>query len=138
MLIWGGIGIVLISVLIYFIFHLLGLTFKDGWSTELIYASVIRLAILGFLGYLLGFSLKILKSYMHIKEHYHHRFRIANSMASFVESANNKDHRDIILTKLIESVMEFGSSGMINNDDEKNSKISIDNLAGFINSIKSS
>jgi hypothetical protein len=58
-------------------------------------------------------------------------------MAAFVESANEKNQCDIILTKLIDSVAEFGNSGLISGDDENTSKVTIDNLSSSLGALKS-
>jgi hypothetical protein len=57
-------------------------------------------------------------------------------MAAFVESASDKSQRDIILTKLVDSVSNFGCSGIITGDDDSNSKITIENLTGALNTLK--
>jgi hypothetical protein len=134
--IWGGITLLLVLVFISFIGYMLRVKLPESWTWQIIYYSIIRAAILGFIGTLLAFSLKILKSHLHMREHNLHRERIANSMSAFAESAMNKDQRDIILLKLVESVADFGNSGMIGKDDDNNSKVSIENITRTISALK--
>lgn len=134
--IWGSIVIGLVLIFVGFIIYMLKVKLPEQWTWQVIYYSVIRAAILGFIGTLMAFSLRILKSHLHMREHNLHRERIANSMSAFAESATNKDQRDIILSKLVESVAEFGNSGMLSNDDDNNSKVSIDNITRTISAIK--
>lgn len=134
--IWGGISIGLIVIFIGFVIYILRVDLPSVWTWQVIYYSAIRAAIIGFIGTLMAFSLKILKSHLHMREHNLHRERIANSMAAFAESATNKDQRDIILSKLIESVANFGNSGMIDRDEDNNSKVSIDNITRTISALK--
>jgi len=134
--IWGGISIGLIIIFVGVIIYMLKIKLPNEWTWQVIYYSVIRAAIIGFVGTLMAFSLKILKSHLHMREHNLHRERIANSMAAFSESAMNKDQRDIILSKLVESVANFGNSGMINKDEDGNSKVTIDNITRTLSAIK--
>lgn len=136
--IWGGItiGLIILFALVVIGFMLYA-KLPEEWTWKVIYYSALRLTIIGFIGTLLAFSLKILKSHLHMKEHNLHRQRIANSMASFAESASNKEQRDLILSRLIDSVATFGNSGMIGSDDEGNSKITIDNITRTLSAIKS-
>ena len=136
--IWGGINISLIAIFILSIFFMLVYEPSDPWTWKVIYYSALRIAILGFIGTLLAFSLRILRSHLHMREHNLHRKRIANSMAAFAESATSKEQRDLILSRLVDSVATFGNSGMISNDDDGNSKITIDNITRTLSAFKSS
>ena len=124
--IWGTITGVLIVSFFISIYCMFQVKPSVTWDWTMIYYTVLRLTFLGFIGTLLAFSLKTLKSYMHMKEHNLHRQRIANSMAAFAESATTKEQRDLILSRLVDSVATFGSSGMLGNDEDGNSKITID------------
>jgi len=86
---------------------------------------------------IIGFSLKMLRANLHMHQHNLHRKRIANSMASFAESAMNSEQRDLILSQLVESVSNFGTSGMINKDSDK-SGISIDSITKTVSNLKES
>ncbi len=133
--IWGGISIGLVLAFVALIIYILRITLPD-WSWQVIYYSVIRAATIGFVGTLMAFSLKMLKSHLHMREHNLHRQRISNSMSSFAESATNKDQRDLILSKLVESVANFGNSGMIDNHDDSSSRLTVDNISRTVSAIK--
>lgn len=134
--IWGGITIGLIVTFVLFILYLLlGVTLPEEWNWTIIYLSVIRLGILGLISTIIGFSLKMLRANLHMHQHNLHRKRIANSMASFAESAMNSDQRDLILSQLVESVSNFGTSGMIGKDGDK-SGISIDSITKTVSNLK--
>ena len=135
-IVWGCITIFLVIIFSISVICMLNANLPDQWTWKMIYFSGLRIAILGFIGTLLAFSLKMLKSYLHMKEHNLHRQRIANSMASFAESATSKEQRDLILSRLIDSVSTFGNSGMVNNDEDNNSKITIDNITRTLSALK--
>ena len=136
--IWGGITIGLLLAFVGLIIYMLSIKLPEVWSWQVIYYSVIRAAIIGFVGTLMGFSLKILKSHLHMREHNLHRERIANSMSAFAESATNKEQRDTILSQLVESVANFGNSGMIDKDEKASSKITVDNITRTLSALKTS
>lgn len=134
--IWGGITIGLIVAFVLFILYLLfGVTLPEEWNWTIIYLSIIRLGVLGLISTIIGFSLKMLRANLHMHQHNLHRKRIANSMASFAESAMNSDQRDLILSQLVESVSNFGTSGMISKDRDK-SGISIDSITKTVSNLK--
>jgi hypothetical protein len=135
-IIWGSITTLLIIAFVIYFISMLHVNLSDTWTWKVVYFSGLRVGFIGFIGSLLAFSLKILKSYLHIKEHNQHRQRIANSMASFAESATNRDQRDLILSRLIDSVSNFGNSGMVGNDDDSNPKITIDNITRTLSALK--
>lgn len=134
--IWAIITSSLIIVFLISILCMLLVCLPDQWTWKMIYYSALRITILGFIGTLLAFSLRILKSHLHMLQHNLHRQRIANSMASFGESVISDDQRDLILSKMIDSVVAFGNSGIISNDEDGNSKIIIDNITRTLNTIK--
>jgi len=134
--IWAGISILLVLIFIVLIIYMLNIKFSDEWTWKVVYYSVIRAAIIGFVATMMAFALKILKSHLHMREHNLHRLRIANSMSAFAESASNKDQRDLILSKLVESVANFGNSGMIENGEDSGSKLTIDNITRTLSAIK--
>lgn len=99
-----------------------------------VYKSVLRIIILGAIGAIAAFSLRILRAHMHMRQHSLHRKRIAKSMASFVESAITKEQRDIILAQLVDAVAAFGTSGLLRKEDESihSSKMIVDNISRSI------
>lgn len=135
--VWGGIAIALVIVFILFIWYLLaGVdTLPEEWKWSIAYISIIRIAILGLISSVIGFSLKMLKANLHMHQHNLHRKRLSNSMAAFAESAMTNEQRDLILSQLVESVSNFGTSGMINKDSDKGG-VSIDSITKTVSNLK--
>ena len=114
---WAGFG--LLSVLAFIgmaIYYATVEPSQDGWS--IIYHSAIRVSILTAIGTTAAFCLKILRAHLHMSEKNRHRQRIANSMGAFVESAATPEQRDLILSQLVESVIQFGNSGLLQKEDD--------------------
>jgi len=82
------------------------------------YLTAIRLTLLTALGALTTFCLRMMRSAIHMAEYNDHRRRIANSITSFVEAAANPDQRDAILLRLVDSVAQFGESGLLANEKD--------------------
>lgn len=123
----GGSGVAaFLCVAIYFL--TLDSTNQSGWYV--VYFTAIRISILAAIGTAAAFCLKILRAHMHMSEKNRHRQRVANSMGSFVDSAATPEQRDMILSQLVESVVQFGSSGLINRDDDNmyRPKMTIDSI----------
>lgn len=96
----------------------------------MIYKTTLRITILVSIGAIATFCLKILRSSYHMFKHNQHRQRIANSIGSFVESAVTPEQRDLILTHLVESIANFGNSGLVKGEDDSinATKFVVDNL----------
>ena len=127
---------VLIFAFALFVRYLLSNEPPKEWTWQMVYFSVIRIGILTLISTLIGFSIKMLKSHLHMREHNLHRKRLSNSIPAFVESASSKEQRDRILTQLVDSVASFGNSGMIKNTDEGNNKLTIDNITSIFGKAK--
>ena len=133
--IWGGISIGFIILFVACIYYfLVCIDIPNEWNWSFTYSSIIRIVILALLSTIIAFCLKMLKANLHMHQHNLHRKRIANSMASFVESAMDDRQRDIILSQLIESVSQFGSSGILGKDSDKGG-ISIDSITKTVSSL---
>jgi hypothetical protein len=85
---------------------------------EAIYLTAIRITILTAIGALATFCLKMLRAHLHMSALNDHRRRIANSMAAFVESAHSAEHRDQIFGRLVDAVVAFGESGILDKEVE--------------------
>lgn len=134
--IWGGITGGLIVTFILFIKYLLEFVdLPKEWNWSIGYLSIIRISILGLISTIIGFGLKMLKANLHMHQHNLHRKRLANSMAAFAESAMTNEQRDLILSQLVESVSNFGSSGMINKESNRGG-ISIDSITKTVSTMK--
>lgn len=111
----SGLGaIVFLIVAAYFV--TIDLADQSGW--HVVYYSAIRVTILAAIGTAAAFCFKILRAHMHMSEKNRHRQRIANSMGAFVESAVTPEQRDMILSQLVESVVQFGNSGLIHREED--------------------
>ena len=107
---------------------------EESWAV--VYHSAIRVSILTALATAAAFCLKILRAHLHMSEKNRHRQRVANSMGAFVESAATPEQRDLILSQLVESVVEFGNSGLIQREDEHfyRPKMTIDSISRTLSS----
>lgn len=95
----------------------------------LFYKVAIRLAILTGIGAFATISIKLLRAHLHMYQHNLHRQKITNSIPAFVEAASTPEQRDMILSKLVDSVCSFGNSGIITQDDQSTSpSLTIDNI----------
>ena len=83
-----------------------------------IYETGIRFAVLGSLGALSAFFLRILRAHIHMKQQNLHRQRVANSIEAFVQSAVTPEQRDLILSYLVHSIIVFGNSGLVQEREE--------------------
>jgi len=82
------------------------------------YLTAIRITLLTALGALTTFCLRMMRSSIHMAEYNDHRRRIANSISSFVEAAGTPEQRDAILLRLVDSVVQFGESGLLENEKD--------------------
>jgi hypothetical protein len=82
------------------------------------YYTSIRLAIIGILGVGLAFGLRMTRAYLHMIEHNQHKLRVTNSIEAFVAAVRTNEQKDFVLGKLVESVTEFGDSGILGKQGE--------------------
>ena len=108
----------------------------EGETKSILYFSAVRITIIGALGGIVAFCLRMLRAHMHMAQHNQHRQRVANSIAAFVESAATPEQRDLILSQLVDSIAHFGSSGILRKEDESIQvpKVVVDNLSRTITS----
>ena len=82
------------------------------------YYTSIRLALIGVLGIALAFSLRMTKAYFHMIERNQHKSRVTNSIEAFVASVRTDEQKDLVLGKLVDSVTQFGESGILGKESE--------------------
>lgn len=82
------------------------------------YFTAIRLAIVTVLGIGLAVSLRMMRAYFHMIEHNDHKLRVTNSIEAFVAAVRTKEHKDLVLGKLVESVTDFGDAGILGKQTE--------------------
>lgn len=130
--IWALLSIGSIGTFIGIAFYLASVKLPPEWQWhEVVYYTAIRIVILSAVGAVAGFCLGILRAYLHMKQHNLHRQRVANSMASFIESAVTQEQRDLILSQLVDAIVNFGSSGLLSkkSDTIYTPKMSIDTIS---------
>lgn len=115
---WGLFGILMLISFFITASCFLNTEPKTIWTWQILYVTAIRISIIGAIGALATFSLKNLRAYMHLRQVNLHRQRISNCMASFVESANYNNQRDIILSRMVDAVCAFGDSGLVQIEDD--------------------
>ena len=108
----------------------------DQWQWHVIYSSAIKISILAAIGTLTAFCLKMFRSHMHMSEKNKHRQRVANCIGAFVGSATTSEQRDLILSQLVEAVVQFGDSGLLHREDDNvyRPKMTIDSIMRTISS----
>ena len=110
--VWGvasGGGVVLffaVSILLFFVM----VPGREQWYGHVIYSSAIKVTILAAIGTITAFCMKMFRSHMHMSEKNRHRRRVANSIGAFVGSAATSEQRDLILSQLVEAIVQFGDS----------------------------
>lgn len=129
--IWASLGSVCVFGFFAMAFYFSAADLPDQWRWEVIYYGAIRVSILTAIGTVAAFCLKILRAHLHMSEKNRHRQRVANSMGAFVESAVTPEQRDLILSQLVESVVQFGNSGLVQREDDNvyRPKMTIDSIS---------
>ncbi|HEV2579034.1 MAG TPA: hypothetical protein VGU25_17650 [Acidobacteriaceae bacterium] len=84
------------------------------------YFTGLRLALVGVLGIGLAFSLRMTRAYFHMIEHNQHKLRVTRSIEAFVAAVRTSEQKDLVLSKLVESVTEFGDSGILGKEESPN------------------
>ena len=115
---WTGLAGVSILGFICVAIYFALIDLPEHWRWHVIYHGAIRVTILAAVGTVAAFCLKVLRAHLHMSEKNRHRQRVANSIGAFVDSAGGPEQRDMILSQLVESVTQFGNSGLIQRDDD--------------------
>lgn len=101
-----------------------------------IYHTVLRVVVLSAIAGFATFCIKMYRAHLHMKEMNEHRLSVANSVESFVNSATDVSQRDLILAKLVESIVHFGDSGIVKSErDESSSTLPADFIGRILTSI---
>jgi hypothetical protein len=133
--IWAGLSILAFLILIGLICWFINTeTLPKEWSWQVAYYSALHITALGVAGAFTSFCLRIFRSQLHMYQLNLHRQRVANSIEAFVESAITPEQRDFILARLVDAVVSFGNSGLLNDDssDSFAPKLTIDNISRTI------
>ena len=112
--IWGGLGVLsFLGVAIWF-----STMSPSGQLWQVVYRSAIKVSVLTAIATMTAFCLRIFRAHLHMSEKNRHRQRVANSMEAFVQSAVTPEQRDLILSQLVESIVQFGHSGLVQREDD--------------------
>lgn len=114
---WASIGSILVFLVILLFFYNEAPEAGSSRGIE-IYHTAIRIAMLAVLGGVSTFCLRVYRSQLHMSRHNYHKMCIAKIMDSFVYAAVDPEQRDKILSLLVESVVHFGSSGLVRDGDD--------------------
>src|SRR3990172_1577034 len=128
--IWSWLSGISILTFLGVAVYLMQVQFPEEWKWHIIYYTAIRVTILTAVGAIATFCLRILRAHMHMSQHNLHRQRVANSMSAFVESAVTPEQRDLILAQLVDAVATFGTSGLLQKEDDSihSPKMTIDTI----------
>ena len=116
--VWAGLGGVCVAGFFFVALSFVTLDLPDEWQWQVFYHSAIKVSILTAIATTAAFCLRILRAHLHMSEKNRHRQRVANSMEAFVQSAVMPEQRDLILSQLIESIVQFGHSGLVQREDD--------------------
>jgi hypothetical protein len=89
------------------------------------YFTTLRLAFIGILGIGLAFGLRMTRAYFHMIEHNEHKLRVTRSIEAFVAAVRGDERKDLVLSKLVESVTEFGDAGILGLEEKPSSLPSV-------------
>ncbi len=129
--IWASLSIFVIAVFLVAIWRMFNHAPESTWTWhQSVYFAAIRLLLLGTLGAVATFCMRVFRAHMHMQEQNRHRQRVANSIGSFVESAVTPEQRDLILAKLVDAVVDFGASGLLPGEEDSmpSTKLAIDSV----------
>lgn len=151
-ILWGILSILIIGLFIYLSINfyseqytkeyidnlksIYGDNFSDGYKWTSIYHGIIRVSILFVIGAITAFMLKIFRANLHMLNHNSHRLRLTKSIQALINAANTDEQSDKILQQLVESIVSFGNSGLIQHEDDniQLSKMTVDNITRTITS----
>jgi len=117
-MLWSGFIIVSLVCFGWFALDLLEIEPGGEWTWRNFYHSGLRITLLGGVGAVAAFCFRMFRAHLHMYQHNLHRQRLTNSMATLVESAVTPEQRDLILGHLVGSIAAFGSSGILQKEDD--------------------
>jgi hypothetical protein len=128
---WAGLSAVALAVLAGLLYRFLHTQLPDGWTWQVAFHAAMRFAALAVIGSIAAYCMRVLKAQLHQYLLNLHRQRVTNSIAAFVESAVTPEQRDLILGHLVESVVNFGHSGLLDANSPSEGalpKLTVDNI----------
>lgn len=118
MWIWASLSLAGIISFILFALSFLDYNFSDQSTLQIIYKGILRFSLVAFIGTVTAFFVKMFRAHLYLREKNKHRVRVANCIEAFVNSASTEEQRDAILSQLVDSITQFGNSGLIQREDE--------------------
>ena len=129
----SGHGLLVIFPLLFMLWELPA----GEWPVAL-YHTLLRVIVLSAIAGTAAFAFRMLRAHLHLAEKNKHRVRVANSVESFVQSALEPAQRDLILARLVDSIVIFGDSGLVKHDeDDRSSPMSGDVIGRIVAAISS-
>ena len=134
-ILWAVLSVISLAFLAYLICEFMDTTnitgLSEDWSWKVAYFSAIRVTALGAVATFTTYCMRIFRAQLHMYQYNLHRQRVTNSMEAFVEAAATPEQRDIILAKLVDSVIFFGNSGLLHEDgsDSTGPKLTVENIS---------
>jgi hypothetical protein len=128
---WAALSIIALAVLGGLIYRFLDTQLPNGWSWQVGFHAAMRLATLAIVGSVAAYCMRVLRVQLHQYLLNIHRQRVTNSISAFVESAVTPEQRDLILGHLVENVVSFGHSGLLDAEspgEGSGSKLTVDNI----------
>ncbi len=128
---WSILTVISLGVLGVLLYIFLRVNLPEQWSWQVAYYAAIRFAALATVGSVAAYCLRVLRAQLHQYQFNLHRQRVTNSIGAFVESAVTPEQRDLILGHLVESVVHFGNSGLLDHEgsmDGLTPKLTVDNI----------
>lgn len=128
-ILWGGLSVLLLGIL--FVVAFVFLSSAPQRITPDLFYSGIRLTILAAIGAAATYCLRILRAHLHMYQHNRHRLAVANSIEGFLAAANTPEQRDLILSRLVDSVVVFGQTGLVHSEADQvtPSRVALDELS---------
>lgn len=117
----GGSAVVIFFILLWLFATLFQPEYhnnSEGFHWSAVYSTLIRLTVLTAVAAVVSFCAKMYRAHSHLYEHARHRLRTANSYSTFIDSAKTEDQRDVILSKLVDTITHFGNSGLLQTEDD--------------------
>lgn len=115
--IWSGLSAATLAAFFWFAASLLNVDLPAEWSWQIAFFAGVRLIILGGIGALASFCLRMVKAHIALAQLNAHRTRVAHSMPSFLEVAPAGD-RFKVLESLIQAIVGVKESAIADTNPE--------------------
>lgn len=139
---WGGVLTVTIILIVLYIYHGFNPPVENDinklsdkvLNSFLISTYIKRVFIALSLGTILAFSLKMLRSYLHLKVVTNHKQALTNSISALVAAGSPGVQQDRILQTLVDQIVKQEETGLVKGLPEHDTNISMD--SGLANALR--